>query len=475
MKLEKYEDKSKKKRRTILISLGVIILIGLSFILYKTFASFMESAEFKIMEGKVDYFGNSDVYFVFYKGDEELEEMPQKGNEENLVFEHGECDNGASIEWNEDEWSPLVKGLTSSKTKCSLYFEEEKGTPLVEYITELAKTDTTTLMTDDTNEANLRYIGYNYSETTTNNYIDIGDRDSKGNPILWRIIGVMKNITNVETNQQENLVKIVRAKNIGAYSWDTSASGVNLGMGVNEWSESDIMKLLNPGYETNKLENSEGVEQDDYVNNSLYWNNEKGNCYDGEKNAYESCNFTSSGISENAKRKIAKVRWYTGTFEKYNTSEWLVKEVYNAERGTHNGKEACLNAGGGDRCNDTVERTTTWDGYIGLLNLSDYGYAPSLNYRDRCFAKSLVDYRSGNCGVYNWIKTDYFYATINPMPSSDDAYSFAYIYRDGGVHTSEVESPYYIHPAAYLKSSVKILPNDNYDTYGSIDNPFVVS
>ena len=74
------------------------------------------------MNGKVDYFGNSDIYFAFYKNEQLLEEMPQVNNEENLVFEHGECDNGASIEWNASEWAPLVKGLNKVKTKCELYF-----------------------------------------------------------------------------------------------------------------------------------------------------------------------------------------------------------------------------------------------------------------------------------------------------------------------------------------------------------------
>ena len=208
MKLEKYVDKSKKKRKIILISLGVIVLISISLLLYKSFASFTESAEFPIMNGKVDYFGNSDIYFVFYKGDQLLEEMPQKGNEENLVFDHGECDNGASILWNENEWAPLVKGLNKVKTKCSLYFEEyvptfdkelvkcgKAGTGAAECIKNNASLDTVNLMTDDTSEANIRYVG---ATDTVNNYIDIGDRDGEGNPILWRIIGVMNNITNLD-------------------------------------------------------------------------------------------------------------------------------------------------------------------------------------------------------------------------------------------------------------------------------------
>ena len=97
MKLERYQDKSKRKRKVILISIILVVLISVSFLLYKTFASFTESVEFPMMNGKVDYFGNSDIYFAFYNGDDQLKEMPQKGNAENLVFDHALCDNGASI------------------------------------------------------------------------------------------------------------------------------------------------------------------------------------------------------------------------------------------------------------------------------------------------------------------------------------------------------------------------------------------
>ena len=92
MKLEKYVDKSVKRRKKIFISLGVIVLISVSLLLYKTFASFSESVEFSVMKGQVDYFGNSDVYFAFYNENNKLEEMPSKDNSENIVFDYGECD-----------------------------------------------------------------------------------------------------------------------------------------------------------------------------------------------------------------------------------------------------------------------------------------------------------------------------------------------------------------------------------------------
>ena len=93
--------------------------------LYKTFANFSEEVSFPMMNGKVDYFGNSDIYFAFYQGDKKLEEMPSKDNSEGLVYIDGECDNGASIEWNKEEWAPLIKNLSKSKTKCTLYFNDK--------------------------------------------------------------------------------------------------------------------------------------------------------------------------------------------------------------------------------------------------------------------------------------------------------------------------------------------------------------
>ncbi len=448
MKLEKYVDKSKKKRKIILISLGVIVLISVSLLLYKTFASFTESAEFPIMNGKVDYFGNSDIYFVFYKGDDELlEEMPQKGNEENLVFDHGECDNGASIEWNENEWAPLVKNLNSPKTKCSLYFEEKQYPTAVEYITELAKTDTTNLKTDTTGDANIRYVGAN---ETVNNYIDIGDRDGAGNPILWRIIGVMNNITNLDNGgRQESLVKIIRADSIGDYSWDSSTSGINDDWGVNEWSQADVMKLLNP----NTVYSGTPA-----IGGSLYWNRERGSCYSDLKETNKPCDFTSSGISDEAKNKIAKVRWNTGTFATNDNTQWTASAIYEAERGSHNGKEQCASNGGGTSCNDGVTRTTTWEGYIGLMYPSDYGYAVGGSVRETCLGKSMYDNKSDSCNTNDWLIPSSEYSwTMTPTPYSSYANHVFRVHSSGFVDGKPVGTANGVQPVVYLSSSVKII------------------
>ena len=467
MKLEKYGNRSKKKRKVILISLGLIVLISVSLLLYKTFASFTESAEFPMMNGKVDYFGNSDIYFVFYQGDKELEEMPQKDNEENLVFDHAECDNGASIEWNEEEWAPLVKGLNKVKTKCSLYFDEKPafdkevvkcgkaGTGAAECIKNNANLDTVNLMADDTSDANIRYVG-----ATVNNYIDIGDRDGDGNPILWRIIGVMNNMTSLDNGgRQESLVKIMRSENIGNYSWDTSASEINSGYGVNEWSQADIMKLLNP---------STVYSGTPEIGGSLYWNRGNGKCYTSLKEGNKDCDFTSSGLSEDAKNKIAKVRWNTGTFETPAQAD-TPSATYEAERGSHNGKEFCTSDGGGKYCNDEVERTTTWDGYVGLIYASDYGYAVGGDVRDTCLGVKVYDFSSNSCYKNDWLKPsggNIWTMTSWPYISKATSASLVYSLGDAGTYDSYYNTG--IMPVVYLSSSVKII-----DGNGEKGTPFI--
>ena len=99
----------------ILISLGVIVLISVLNIL--TFSKYE-----KLINDKENL---DNLNIAFYKGNEKVEEMPSKGNSEGLVYIDGECDNGAEIEWNSEEWAPLIKNLSKSKTRCTLYFNNK--------------------------------------------------------------------------------------------------------------------------------------------------------------------------------------------------------------------------------------------------------------------------------------------------------------------------------------------------------------
>ena len=117
---------------------------------------------------------------------------------------------------------------------------------------------------------NIRYYGAN-----PNNYIYFNCSDYKNQSSstceTWRIIGIV-----------DGKMKIIRGSVIGYYSWDTSDSSTNSGDGINEWSQADLMKLLNSGYDSES------------VGGSLYWNAKSGTCYHNSDNSTTSCNFTST-------------------------------------------------------------------------------------------------------------------------------------------------------------------------------------
>ena len=431
MKLEKYVDKSKKKK-VILLSISVIVLISLSLLLYKTFASFTESVEFPMMNGKVDYFGNSDIYFAFYKGDEELEEMPQKDNEENLVFDHGECDNGASIEWNNEEWGPIVKNLSTNKTKCSLYFKEQVGVELGGEIIPVVENGDGLYAVphNDLEELGQEWnkTEYRYAGVDPDNYVSFNNE-------IWRIIGLVN--VKVGSNVEQRL-KIVRTngvgeqKSFGNYYWDTSN---------NNWTTSKLKNMLN----------------------GIYYESGTGDCYSGS--SASQCDFNAGtdlpkGLDDTAREMIDKeVIWNIGG---WIDSEITANQFYEKERGTN----TYQNQYPSEWSNET-EVGGKHNG-IGLIYPSDYGYAVGGEVRNNCLTKNLYDYDGDNCNLNDWLKQKNYLWTLSPHSSfSNVAVS---VISPGYVSNSRVNSAYEVWPVGYLKTSTKIV-----DGSGDINSPFVLS
>ena len=339
--------------------------------------------------------------------------------------------------------------LEAKVTVTASYAKELPKPTAVEYITTLAQTDTTNLATDEA--GNTRYIGKN-----PNNYVSI-DGD------IWRIIGTMKDVDDGTGNKSDR-VKLIRASSIGDYSWDTSESSINGGRGVNEWSQADLMKLLNPGYES------------ETVGGSLYWNNQSGKCYNTSNNGTTSCNFTSTGIKDKLKTLISDAVWNTGsngTSDYKSASNGLTKHFYAYERSSNNGK-ICLS---GTFCNDIVERTTTWKGLVGLMYPSDYGYATSggsTTDRATCLNKEL--YNWSDSSVSDCKNNDWLYNsssnqwTISPSASSSVArYAFR-VYSRGYVDNTSAYDGNAVLPVVYLSSNVGVQSGD-----GSRGNPFILA
>lgn len=212
-----------------------------------------------------------------------------------------------------------------------------------------------------------------------------------GTTIPWRIIGVF-----------ENKVRIVRDESIGLYSWDTSNTYGN--NGVNEWSQADLMKLLNPGYESEE------------VGGSLWWNSESGNCYNSSNNGITECDFTNSGLSSVSKNYIVDQTIYLGNLNSISIS---ANEAYQKERG-----EGIINNPA-----DGVNRTLSWTGKVGLIYPSDYGYATDfkkcsngLDYYYNCSEESWLSSEGWTISPYTTL-TAVFYAMSNRFSSDSAAYT----------------------------------------------------
>ena len=211
---------------------------------------------------------------------------------------------------------------------------------------------------------NIRYYGAN-----PNNYIYFNCSDynnqSSSTCETWRIIGIV-----------DGKMKIIRGSQIGTYSWDTSSSNINYGYGVNEWSESDLMKLLNSGYDSES------------VGGSLYWNAKSGTCYNGQNNAKTSCNFTSTGLKNDTTRNlIAETTYYT---RGHDSSSIYVDAMYDKER-----------VSGTVITGVTPTRKLTWTGKVAIPYLSDYGYAADFSLCQ----KQLNSYSDAACTSNNWMKS----------------------------------------------------------------------
>ncbi len=277
------------------------------------------------------------------------------------------------------------------------------GMKATEYITNLLEYDGEGLKKDNTGDQNIRYYGSN-----PNNYVSFNNE-------LWRIIGVFG-----------NNVKLVRSEKLGDLSWDSSESSVNGGWGVNEWSQADLKNYLN----------------------TMYYDGTSVTCYNGQNKKEVTC--PTNKLDNTSKSLIDNHTWKTGAIEWSKITNTLA--FYKDERGNETGK-IC---NGGASCNDTVERTTEWPGYIGLPYATDYAYASG----ESICETNMVKQDSNNvyiCKNDNWMfKPNTWYWTISPYAFSGHSRYVWGVVSDGRVNGYLAAGGGAVFPAIYLKSNILI-------------------
>jgi len=261
---------------------------------------------------------------------------------------------------------------------------------------------------------------YRYIGTTPNNYVTFNDE-------TWRIIGLFT-VEN-EKGKKEERVKLVRDELIENYSFDNKPSGEGSSdseNGSSYWKDSRLKELLNEG---------------------VYHNRESGVCPYGPNNAMIACDFSSKGLTEEAKKMIGKTKWYLGA-SNYGI---IASKYYERERSNIVGKEG---------------RETNWFGEVGLMYPSDYGYAAS---GSSCLSTPLSNYDLG-CATTDWL----YHSTLNQWtitPNDSNSYDAVVVYASSHVNNRSVSDiTIGVRPSLYLKSDVKVISGD-----GSRENSYALA
>lgn len=284
------------------------------------------------------------------------------------------------------------------------------------YITDLAENNSQ-LLYDGTGDNNLRYVGEN-----PNNYVEFNDE-------LWRIIGLMNNIED-EYGNKGSYLKIVRAESIGKYAFDVKKKN-NLSDSSNDYSTSTIMKTLNEGAYFNKTSGLCAI-----------------NTYPDTTYTTE-CDFSEVGLSESAKKLMTKVVWPLGSLlnSNENTTKLTANDFYIAERdeNVYNG------------------HATKWLGYVGLINVSDFGFTVSKEKREACLDSSIISNKSLECYKDTWLSKPQWSITPSTYGSNQH-----YIQSDFAT-SAYASTSYDIRPVVFLYQNIKIMGG-----LGTKDNPYLI-
>ena len=275
------------------------------------------------------------------------------------------------------------------------------GMKATEYITNLLEYDGEGLKIDNTSDQNIRYYGSN-----PNNYVRFNNE-------LWRIIGVFG-----------DNVKLIRSEKLGDLSWDSSEKSVNYGLGVNEWSQSDLQVYLN----------------------TMYYGGTTVTCFGDWNNTTTTC--PTGTIDETSKSLIDYHIWNTGAIESTKRTDTLA--FYSAERGTKG--KICSS---GNNCNDTVTRKTEWTGYIGLPYVTDWAYASSESVCETNM-QTKDDSNVYICKNNNWMQRNTLAWYLSPGASGLFANSAWYVGGGGYADHGNAATSDAVVPSIYLKSNVLI-------------------
>ena len=270
-------------------------------------------------------------------------------------------------------------------------------------------TSTKTLLQTEV-QNNTRNNSYRYSGQNPNNYIWFNNE-------MWRIIGSIPVCLTASCGSSgTRLVKIVRRNPIGSLDFDTTFS-------TNVWGNSSLYDLLNNHYYATSKENLNGQQHPGCTSNGRP----------------AKCDYTEKGILSTSYygKMVKNVYWNTGV----SPIDQTPSDAYNWEI-----------------------KTQTTQGYVGLINPSDYGYAASSSFH----GYNLSNYNEYNIPEQNWL---YGGGQFIELVASNytGAVMIHYVSNYGHSIHGGLSMGFNTLPVVYLDSSVYII-----DGSGTEADPYII-
>ena len=284
---------------------------------------------------------------------------------------------------------------------------------------------------------------YRYYGPSPNNYIclDMEGGSTCPDKHLYRIIGSI-----YEEKENTNRIKVIKATPLtdgttSKFSWDYKVNNGSV-------SYDNIWATITSGNYSNSL--TSGSQLMKLLNSGAWWNGTSGSYYNNSTTA-TTVNFTNYKLSDKAKSYVTTSRYYLGG---YNNNPPLTTAMYGYERGT---------------LRYDTSRPLYWDGNVGLMYPSDYGYAAG----NTCVTGTNLYNYDGGCYQKDWLNNTSKNEWLLSPNSGDYCSAFAlYSSSSGFVNDNGnfVNSTLYVRPVFYLSSSVSISSGD-----GSSTNPYILS
>ena len=256
---------------------------------------------------------------------------------------------------------------------------------------------------------------------------------------LYRIIGSI-----YDERSKTNRLKVIKATPLtdgttSLYSWD---------LDINNKSYTNIWATPTSGNFSNSLTSGASIMK--LLNSGAWWNGTSGtydNFYIYKDNPETiNVNFTNYKLSDKAKSNIDISRYYLGSAGESAISE----NVYRDERGTLRYDE---------------NRPLYWDGMVGLMYPSDYGYAAG----NVCATGTELYEYIGECSNKDWL----YNTGVNQWLMSPGSGNSDYVHNvsiDGPVYDNDFsDRARTVSPVFYLTPSASITSGT-----GTLTDPYIL-